>query len=85
MAASAATRLEKLSPQELQVARIAARGQNNIEGSRSLIRIPKDRRGVSDEGLPQARDSLAHRAGPDPAEQQHRRLTRQRTWCVLPM
>jgi ATP/maltotriose-dependent transcriptional regulator MalT len=37
MAASAAMRLEELSPQELQVARIAARGQNNIEVAAALF------------------------------------------------
>ena len=43
-------------------------------GSRSPIRVPKDGRGASDEGLPQARDPLAHRTGPDPASQRHHRL-----------
>jgi DNA-binding CsgD family transcriptional regulator len=37
MAASAALRLEELSPQELQVARIAAQGQNNIEVAAALF------------------------------------------------
>jgi DNA-binding CsgD family transcriptional regulator len=37
MAASAAMRLKELSPQELQVARIAARGQNNIEVAAALF------------------------------------------------
>ena len=37
MAAVGSMRLEELSPQELQVARIAARGQNNIEVAAALF------------------------------------------------
>jgi DNA-binding CsgD family transcriptional regulator len=37
MAAAGAMRLEELSPQELQVARIAARGQNNVEVAAALF------------------------------------------------
>jgi DNA-binding NarL/FixJ family response regulator len=37
MAAAGPKRLEELSPQELQVARIAARGQNNIEVAAALF------------------------------------------------
>ncbi len=37
MAPTAAMRLKELSPQELQVARIAARGQNNIEVAAALF------------------------------------------------
>jgi hypothetical protein len=52
-------KLMELSPRELQVARVAARGQNNIEGH-CPVRVPQDGRGTSDKGLPQAEDSLAH-------------------------
>ena len=45
-------------------------------GGRSLVRVPKDGGGASDQGLPQARDPLANRTCPDPAGQRNRRLTR---------
>jgi hypothetical protein len=66
MAAVGPNRLDELSPQEFQVARIAARGQNNNEVAAALVCIPQDSRGASDEGLPKAGDPVAHRTGPDP-------------------
>jgi hypothetical protein len=43
-------------------------------GSRGLIRIPKDRRGASDEGLSQAWHPLTHSTCSHPAGQRHPRL-----------
>jgi hypothetical protein len=66
----------------MQIARVAARGHNNIEVAHSTIRVPKDGRGASDKGLSQARHPLTHRICPDPARQRHRRLTTTTTSLV---
>ena len=64
-AATAAPSLEELGPQELQVARIAARAEQR----RGSLRVPQDGRSPSDQGLSKAGHPLADRTGPHTAGQ----------------
>ena len=50
--------------------RVAAR--TTPRWAASVARVPQDGRGASDEGLPQARDPITHRTGPDPPRKRNR-------------
>ena len=73
--ASGAARLEALSPQELQVARMAGRGQNNLEVAAALFVSRKTVGSAFDPGLPQAWGPFPDRTSPDSAGQRYPRLT----------
>jgi DNA-binding CsgD family transcriptional regulator len=66
--------LEKLSPQELQIARIAGRGQNNLEVAAALFLSRKTVEAHLTRGLSQAWHSFSNRTCPDSAGQRHSRF-----------
>ena len=66
--------LEELSPQELQVARIAGRGHNNLEVAATLFVSRKTVEAHLTKVYQKLGDPLAYRAGPSTAGERYHRL-----------